>query len=283
MKNNPIYNLLIALLSLLAVKSYAQTGWPEAQRQPIEERKPANLITSRIAFDQKLGAEIPASLVFRDETGKEVRLADYFGKRPIILTLVYYECPMLCTQELNGLLTALRTISYQPGKDFDILTVSIDPHETPDLAMKKKKSYLASYNRDHAAEGWHFLTGAESSITSLTQSAGFHAVYDSLSHQFAHATGILILTPEGKISRYFFGIEYAPRDLKFALIEASGNKIGSLADKLLLYCYHYDPTKGKYGAWVMNIMRIGGIIAIIVVTALIIFLKPRRVKTIPAQ
>ncbi len=271
---------IIVFLSILAITSFAQTGWPEARRQPIQEQKPATLVTSQISFDQKLGMEIPAGLIFRDENGQTVRLADYFGKRPIILTLVYYECPMLCTQELDGLVTTLKTISYQPGKDFDILTVSINPQETSDLAMKKKKSYLASYNRDHGAEGWHFLTGTEFSITSLTQSAGFHAVYDSLSHQFAHATGIIVLTPEGKISRYFFGIEYPPRDLKFALIEASGNKIGSLADKLLLYCYHYDPTTGKYGAWVMNIIRIGGIIAIIAVAALITFLKPRRAKAI---
>src|SRR5579859_5161223 len=179
-----------------------------------------------VGIDQKLNAQIPLQLTFRDETGKTVQLGDYFGQKPVILALVYYECPMLCTQVLNGLLTSLKGMPLDVGKQFNVVTVSFNPKETPGLALNKKRVYVGLYGRPGAADGWHFLTGDEASIHALTQAVGFHYAYDSVSDQFAHATGIMVLTPQGKISRYFFGIDYASRDLRLSLVEASAGKIG---------------------------------------------------------
>lgn len=221
-------------------------------------------VLGKVAFEQRLNAQLPLDLPFVDEAGERVRLGDYFGRKPVVLAFVYYECPMLCTQVLNGLESALRVIDESIGREFDVVTVSFDPSETPVLAAGKKKAYLERYKRPEAEQGWHFLTGDESSIAALTKAAGFSYVYDADTRQFAHASGIVIATPEGKLSRYFFGIDYAPRDVKFALIESSSGKVGALADRLLLYCYHYDPATGNYGFVAMRAVRIGGAVTLAV-------------------
>ena len=216
-----------------------------------------------VAFEQRLNEQLPLDLPFRDENGTAVKLGDYFGRKPVVLAFVYYECPMLCTQVLNGLESALGVLDESVGDEFDVVTVSFDPRETPLLASGKKKAYLERYKRDGADRGWHFLTGAQASIEALTKAAGFSYAWDEPTQQFAHASGIVVATPAGKLSRYFFGIDYSPRDLKFALIESSSEKIGSLAERLLLYCYHYDPATGNYGFVAMRAVRLGGVVTLV--------------------
>ena len=220
-------------------------------------------VLGEVAFEQRLNEQLPLDLPFTDETGKTVKLGDYFGRKPVVLAFVYYECPMLCTQVLNGLESALRVINESIGKEFDVVTVSFDARETPMLAAAKKQAYLDRYQRPEAAQGWHFLTGSQASIDALTKSAGFSFSWDEPSQQFAHASGIIVATPNGTIARYFFGIDYSPRDVKFALIESSLGKIGSLADQLLLYCYHYNPAAGNYGFVAMRAVRIGGAVTLV--------------------
>lgn len=232
----------------------------------------------RVSLEQRLNEQIPLDLTFRDEAGREVKLAEYFQKgRPVILSLVFYECPMLCNQVLNGVVSSIKTLSFTAGQEFEVVTVSFDPREGPDLARTKKESYMVRYQRPGTENGWHFLTGTQESITALTKAVGFNYYYDAATNQFAHASGIIVLTPQGKIARYFYGIDYAPRDLRFGLIEASENKIGSPVDQLLLYCYHYDPTTGKYGPVVMNIMRLGGILTLVGIASLILFLRRKGI------
>ncbi len=220
-------------------------------------------VLGKVAFEQRLNEQLPLALPFTDEAGKAVKLGDYFGRKPVVLAFAYYECPMLCTQVLNGLESSLRVINESIGKEFDVVTVSFDPRETAVLAAAKKQAYLDRYQRPEAEQGWHFLTGSQASIDALTKAAGFSYVWDEQSQQFAHASGIIIATPEGKMSRYFFGIDYSPRDVKFALIESSAGKIGSLADQLLLYCYHYNPATGNYGFVAMRAVRIGGVVTLV--------------------
>ena len=229
-------------------------------------------------IDQKLDAQVPPDLVFRDETGRTVKLGDYFGTKPVILSLVYYDCPMLCTQVLNGLAGSLKALTFNAGEQFLVLTVSFDPRETPELAAGKKKAYLEHYSRPGAAEGWHFLTGSESSIEALTHAVGFRYRYDAEKAQFAHASGIMVLTPQGRLSRYFYGIEYAPRDLRLGLVEASNGRIGSPVDQLLLFCYHYDPATGKYGAVVMNFVRLGGAATVLTLGTIVVLFLRRDVR-----
>jgi protein SCO1/2 len=216
-----------------------------------------------VRFDQRLNEQVPLDLVFRDETGTPVKLADYFGQKPVILVLAYYRCPMLCTEVLNGLVRALLNVPFDVGKEFNVLTVSFDPRETPPLAAAKKKTYLERYGRPGAENGWHFLTGEEDSIKRLTQAVGFQYSYDAKNDQFSHASGIMVLTPAGKISRYFYDINYPPRDVRLGLVEASENKIGSPVDQVLLFCFHYDPMQGRYGPVIMNFVRLGGVLTVI--------------------
>ena len=218
---------------------------------------------NRVDFKQRLNEQLPLDLPFKDENGKTVKLGDYFGRKPVILTFVYYECPMLCTQVLNGLESALRVLNESVGQEFDVVTVSFDPTETPVLAAGKKKAYLERYKRDGAEQGWHFLTGDQASIDALTKAAGFNYSWDEATHQFAHASGIVVTTPQGKLSRYFLGIDYSPRDVKFALIESSHEKIGTLAERLLLYCYHYDPATGNYGFVALRAVQLGGVVTLV--------------------
>jgi protein SCO1 len=207
---------------------------------------------------QHLDQQIPANLIFRDETGKQVRLGDYFGKKPMILNLVYYRCPMLCSEVMAGLSGSLKALKFDVGKEFDVITVSFDPKDTPEAATAKKADYIKRYRRPGAAGGWHFLTGPQESIAALTKAVGFGYQYDPKSGQFSHATAIMILTPQGKLAQYYYGVEYPPKDLRLGLIQASQNKIGTLADQVLLYCYHYDPTTGKYGAIISRIIQLSG-------------------------
>lgn len=221
----------------------------------------------KIGIDQKLGDQLPLDTVLKDEDGKDVRLGDYFEHgRPVILALVYYECPMLCNEVLNGLTGSLKGISLDAGKDFDVVAISFDARENdkPDLAKNKKANYLERYGRPGSENGWHFLTGTQDSIDRVTKAAGFNYAWDDKTQQFAHAGGIMITTPGGKLSRYFYGIDYAPKDVKFGLMDSAESKIGNPAEKLLLYCYHYDPASGKYGLAILNVIRLGGIATLLV-------------------
>ena len=231
-----------------------------------------------VGIDQKLSAPLPLDLFFQDETGQTVQLQQYFGAKPVILSFVYYECPMLCTQVLNGLVESLRTLSFDVGKEIDVITVSFDPSETPKLAMEKKTNYLKQYERAGTEQGWHFLTGDTAAIRQLTSAVGFRYKYDSVTDQFAHASGIMVITPEGKVARYFYGIEYPARDLRLALVEASENKIGSLVDQVLLYCFHYDPSIGKYGLVIMNVLRLAGVATVIALGTFMIVMFRRDRK-----
>ncbi len=222
-------------------------------------------VLNDVGIDQKLGEQVPGDLIFRDDAGQRVLLGDYFGKRPLILALVYYKCPMLCTMVLNDLTKSLNGMNLTAGRQFDILTVSFDPHETPALAAEKKRQYLRAYRRDGAETGWHFLTGPQDSIDRLTRSVGFRYAWDPQYQVFAHASGIMILTPQGKVSRYFFGIDYVPSDLRLSLVEASNRTISTPADTILLYCFHYDPRTGRYGLIISRALQIGGAITLLIV------------------
>jgi protein SCO1 len=231
-----------------------------------------------IGFDQRLDEYLPLEVPLRDEEGRGVRLGDYFGKHPVVLVFAYYDCPMLCTLSINGLSSALSILSLNPAVDFEILTISIDPRDTPAAAAAKKTTYLERYKRAGAAAGWHFLTAEQSSIDRLTTAAGFRYAWDQDTKQFAHPTGVIVLTPDGRMARYLFGIEYGPRDLRFAIVEASAGKIGSPVDTLLLYCYHYDPMTGRYGLAIMRAIRIAGATTVIALGGFIfIMLRRERV------
>jgi protein SCO1 len=233
----------------------------------------------KVGIDQKLNAQVPLDLPFRDENGNEVKLGQYFSKgKPVILTLVYYECPMLCSQVLTGLLGGMKAMTFSAGKEFEVVTISFDAKEKPDLARKKKETYLKSYGREGAEKGWHFLTGEQASIDAITEAVGFRYAFDEPTKQFAHASVIMLLTPEGKVSRYYFGVEYAPKELRLGLVEASENKVGTIADALLLYCFHYDPSTGKYGLVIMNLVRFGGALTIIGIVGMLILLKRQNRK-----
>ncbi len=248
---------------------------PESAR--VESGLPKAL--KEVGIDQKLNQQLPLDLVFKDESGQPVKLQQFFGKRPVVLSLVYYNCPMLCTQVLNGMVAAFNVLSFNPGADYEVVTVSFDARETPELATAKKAvyvNYLHQPKRAGAVAGWHFLTGDEAAIKQLTDAAGFRYRFDQKTNQFAHASGIMVATPQGKLAQYYYGIEYSAKDLRLGLVEASENKIGTVVDQLLLYCYHYDPATGKYGAVVMNMMRIGGVATVIGIIGMLLLLRRRR-------
>lgn len=262
--------VLCALLSALCFPLRAQM---------LDSNAPPPMLRE-VGIDQKLSTPLPLELFFQDETGQTIQLRQYFDNKPVILAFVYYECPMLCTQVLNGLVESLRTLSFDAGKQFDVITVSFDPGETPKLAAEKKANYLKQYERSGTAAGWHFLTGDSAAIRQLTSAVGFRYKYDASTDQFAHASGLMVITPEGKIARYFYGIEYPARDLRLALIEASENKIGSPVDQLLLYCFHYDPLTGKYGLVIMNVLRVAGVATVLLLGTfmLVMFRRDRRAQ-----
>jgi len=233
---------------------------------------------SDIRIDQKLGDQVPLDLEFKDENGKAVHLKDYFGAKPVILTLVYYDCPMLCTEVLRSSLDAFNALKFDMGKEYTVLTVSINPNETPELAAAKQRMHLEGYKRGASPESWHFLTGKQEAISALADSVGFHYVYDQATKQYAHAAGIMIITPSGKVSRYFMGIDYYAGDLKLALLGAGEGKIGTVTEKLSLLCYHYDPVTGKYGIYIMGILRLLGAGIVIVLASVMItaYVRSRR-------
>lgn len=219
-----------------------------------------------IGIEQKLGDKLPMDVELKDEDGRAVKLGDYFSKgKPVIIAFVYYECPMLCNQVLNGLTGSLKGINFDAGKDFDVLAISFDARENdkPELAKNKKAGYVERYGRQGSENGWHFLTGSQASIDQVTKAAGFSYKWDEKSNQFAHAGGIMITTPDGKLARYLYGIDYAPKDLKFGLMESAESRVGNPAEQLLLYCYHYDPSTGKYGLAILNVIRLGAIATLI--------------------
>jgi protein SCO1/2 len=232
-----------------------------AERACAQTVMPAAL--QNVGFDQRLNEQVPLDLSFTDDQGERVKLAKYFGQKPVVLVLAYFRCPMLCTQVLNGLVQGLRETPFTAGKEFDVVTVSFDPNETTDMAAAKKRTYVHSYGKPESAGGWHFLTGDLPSISRLTHAVGFRYAYDAQSDQFAHAAGIVVLTPTGKVSRYFYDVHYSGRDLRLGLVEASHNQIGSPIDQVLLFCFHYDPTAGKYGATIMNFVRAGGVLTVV--------------------
>jgi len=229
-----------------------------------------------VGYEQRLNEQLPLDLTFTDETGKTVQLREYFGNKPVILSLAYYDCPMLCTLVLNGLVRTLRTLAFSAGEEFNVLTVSFDAREKPPLAAEKSKTYLQAYNRPGMEKGWHFLTGDEENIQKLTNAVGFHYAYDQKSNQFAHASGIMVLTPQGRISKYFYGIEYSPRDVRLGLVEASSGKIGSAVDQILLLCFHYDPAAGKYGLFVMRIVQVSGLLTLLALVSYILVMLRRE-------
>ena len=214
-----------------------------------------------VGIDQKMGAQVPLDLPFTDDAGRDVTLRQYFGK-PVILALVYYQCPSLCNMVLNGVVHAVKDVPWNAGKEFDVVAVSFDPRETPEMARAKKQTYLKDYGRAGAEPGWHFLTGSEKSSVQLANAVGFHFAYDAMTNQYAHPSAILIVTPEGRVARYFYGINYLPRDVRLGLVEASEAHIASPVDQVLLYCYHYDPSNGKYGMVIMNVLRLGGLLTL---------------------
>jgi protein SCO1 len=259
---------------LLAIALLAATAWGQGMTKGIMS-PPANVrppYLQNVGIEQHLDAQVPPDLTFTDDTGRAVKLGDYFGSKPLILNLVYYNCTMLCGEALAGLSGSMKMVKFDVGNQFDVITVSFNPQETPAIAAVKKQEYLKRYGRPGAASGWHFLTGPAESINAITKAVGFQYQYDPRSNQYAHATAIMVLTPQGRISRYFYGVDYPPKDLRMGLVEASQGKIGNAVDQVLLYCYHYNPETGKYGAIISNILKLGAGLTILLLAGLIFVL-----------
>jgi protein SCO1/2 len=246
---------------LAGVTTSAQS--PSGLAEPGDPTSSRPGILAKIAIDQRIGHRLPFDTPFVDESGRDVRLGEYFGTRPVVLALVYYECPMLCTQVLNGLVSALGVMNLEVGREFDVVAVSFNPKEGPGLASQKKANYVERYGRPESAGGWHFLTGTQESITRLTEAVGFHYAFDKEIGQYAHGAAIEVVTAKGTIAKYFYGIEYSPRDLRLGLVEAADERIGSVIDDVLLFCYHYDPSTGKYGPAVLGMVRVGAVTTIL--------------------
>ena len=269
---------IIVATFLLALSSLPL--WAQGMRGPMMNGESMGMPAGQklpglefVGIEQHLNAEVPADLAFRDELGNPVKLGDYFGKeRPVILNLGYYQCPMLCGEVLQGLTGSLKVLTFDVGKNFDVVTVSFDPHETPDMAATKKRDIMRRYGRAGADKGWHFLTGPAESINALTRAVGFQFQWDEKTQQYAHATTIVVLTPDRHVAQYFYGVEFPPKDLRLGLVQASNNKIGSVTDQMLLYCYHYDPRTGKYGAIISRILSIAGAATILLLGTFIFIL-----------
>jgi protein SCO1 len=236
-----------------------------------------------VGFEPPLGGAIPLGLGFRDESGRDVRLGDYFGRKPVLLALVYYGCPMLCNQVEQGVVGSLKMLSFNAGSDFEVLFVSFDPRETPGMAAQKKVSALSHYGRPDTASGWHFLTGGKQSIDALTEAANFRYSFNESSGIFAHASGIMLLTEDGRISRYFYGVEYPSRDVRLGLVDASAGRIGNPIDHLLLYCFQYDPSTARYSAAILRIIRFGGVLTIFTIVAGILIFRRRDIPVPDAK
>lgn len=271
----------VSKLILLTFAACVFAGAPLARAEDAVRPQPAAAsMMQRVGIDQNLNAQLPLHLEFRDETGKTVRLGEYFGKKPVVLAFVYYGCPSLCTMVLNGMNQSFRTLSFDIGKEYEVVTVSFDHSETPKLAAEKKARYLREYGRAGGEQGWHFLTGDQANIQQLTKAAGFRFVWDDATKQFAHGSAIMVATPDGRLSRYFYGLEYAPKDLRLGLIEASENKIGRLSDQVLLLCYQYDPMTGKYGFAIMRSLQVAGFATVLILGSYIVIklMRERRMS-----
>ena len=232
-----------------------------------------------VTFKQRLGDRLPLDLHFKDETGRDVALGEYFGKRPVVLSFVYYQCPMLCTQVLNGISSALKVLPYTAGKEFDVVLISFDPRDTPEAANAKKRAHLDHWSVRDTSDGWHFLTGDEAAIRLVTAAAGFSYQWDAQTQQFAHVSGVLVANPDGTLSRYFYGVEFSPRDLRLAIVDSGNGKVGSVIDELFLYCFQYDPSHGRYGAVFMNILRLGGVLTVGLIVGFIVLMRRREMRS----
>ncbi len=267
-----------AVLLIVAPATAQMTGAPTAGYRSDPGVPSTTMPTAlrEIGFDQNIDQKLPLDATFRDETGKTVTLGSFYGQRPVLLAFIYYECPMLCTQVLNAMTATISMMSLDAGKDFELVLVGIDPRETPAQAAAKKREYLRRYKRPGAEAGWHFLTGDEPEIKRVAKAAGFRYAWDEQTQQYAHPTGIIVTTPDGRLARYLFGIEYGPRDLNLSLVEASQGKVGSFADQLLLFCYHYDPMTGKYGIYVMRTLRVAGVATVLLIGTFIVVMVRRE-------
>jgi protein SCO1/2 len=265
MKRKLLASLAAAAAAVVASFVLASGTAAQLASDPMQSVGVRPELLKQVGIDQKLNQSIPLDLTFRDENGANVQLGQFFGQKPVILTLVYYNCPMLCTQVLNGVESSLKELSTDIGNQYDVVTISIDPTESHVLAKTKKEMYVGMYGRPGAAQGWHFLTGDEPQIKQLADAVGFRYAYDPDTKQFAHASAIMLLTPEGKISRYFYGIQYPTRDLRLGLVEASEGKIGTPVDQVLLFCYHYDPATGKYGLLISHVIQAGGALTVLII------------------
>jgi protein SCO1/2 len=279
----------------LSIPAYAQGGGSYSQAEPgfpqpsYDMMEPGSLATARlpqlenVSFNQKLNAQLPLDTHFKDENGRDVALAQYFGnQRPVVLAFVYYSCPMLCTQIMNGVSRAIKVLPFTPGSDFDVVFISFDPRDKPETAAAKKSALMNYWSMQNQSGAWHFLTGEESQIKQVTSAAGFFYMWDEKTQQYAHLSGVLVLTPDGRISRYFYGVEYSPKELRLALVESGEGRVGSVVDQLLLYCYHYDPSQGRYGVIVMNLVRAGGVLTVLALGGFIYFMR-RQEKLHPRE
>ena len=272
--------LTLATLLVSSVLSAQSSMEPPPAGMVPASQKPE--ILKSIGIDQRLDAPLPLDTPVRDEAGRPARLGDYFGRRPVILAFVYYNCPMLCTQVLNGLVASLNVMSLDAGTDFDVVAISFDARDTPAMASAKKAAYLPRYKRPNATDGWHFLTADEAAIGKLTKAAGYRFRYDEKLDQFAHASAVMVVTPDGRLARYFYGIDYAPRDLRLGIVEASAGRVGTPVDQILLYCFHYDPSSGKYGWVVVRMIRIAALATLGVLAVAIWRMSRRRPRPVPA-
>ena len=258
---NKYIKIIVVLLSVILAGLVSSPV--QADHGPLSDKDKA--LFEGVGYDQKLDQQLPLDMTFRDEAGRSVKIGDYFGEKPVILMMAYYECPMLCTLVLNGLLDSMEALDFDIGQEFEVVTISMDPGETPAMATAKKETYLNSYGRPGGAEGWHFLTGSPESIAQVTEAIGFRYVYDETVDEYAHPTGMVLLTPGGRISRYFYGIEFDSAKVRLGLVEASNNQIGSPIDQILLMCYHYDPKTGEYTPVIMNIIRLAGTATVLLI------------------
>ena len=266
----PIVGVLALLLAVNTLRAQTIPG----NTGPAAAAMPA--VLRNVGFEPPLNGQMPLNLAFRDETGRNVQLRDYFGSKPVVLAFVYYGCPMLCDQVEQGVVGSLRMLSFNPGRDYDVVFVSFDSRETPEMAAEKKKKALAHFRRPETDSGWHFLTGSKESIDAVTKAANFRFTFDAKSNLFAHASGVMLLTPDGRISRYFYGVEYPGRDLRLGLVDASAGKIGTPIDHVLLFCYHYDPAAATYSASILKIIRLGGVLTILCLVGGILISRRRE-------
>ena len=269
-----LVGLVFASLAVPAAGQPRPGGPPLGAAAPAAGETPAFL--REIGFDQRLGEQVPLDIELHDEDGRPVRLGRYFSGRPVVLTLVYYECPMLCTLTLNGLMGALERTSFTPGQEFELVTVSFDSRETPELARAKKAAYLEKYGRPGAEAGWHFLTADEASVRRLTRAVGFRYAWDERSRQFAHPSGVVVLDPSGRVNRYLFGVEYTPKDLRLAVVESAAGRVGTVLDQAALYCFQYDALRGRYSFVAINLVRGAGVLTVVGMAVLITVLRRRE-------